>query len=156
VLQALQSTRVLCSKGDESPTPTFAQCSKAWGFLPDQASMAAIAFSDVVVSHEQFSNGLLFHELVQVEQYRPLGIPRFSELYVHRFLNGGSYEAIPLEVNAYSLEDRCRGQSSHRSRPRCWARPRHTRLTHPLPGLWLVAPKGRQMVLRVRTLVEYH
>ena len=80
MLQALQSTRVLCSKGDESPTPTFAQCSKAWGFLPDQASMAAIAFSDVVVSHEQFSNGLLFHELVHVEQYRPLGIPRFSEL----------------------------------------------------------------------------
>jgi hypothetical protein len=50
--------------------------------------------------------GLLFHELVHVEQYRKLGIPRFSELYVRGFLNGGSYEAIPLEVNAYSLEDR--------------------------------------------------
>jgi hypothetical protein len=47
--------------------------------LPDQASMAAITFSDVVVSHEQFSTGLLFHELVHVEQYRQLGIPRFSE-----------------------------------------------------------------------------
>src|SRR6202020_2418373 len=102
--------RVLCSKGNESPTPTFAQCSKAWGFknLPDQASMAAITFSDVVVSHEEFSNGLLFHELVHVEQYRQLGIPRFSEFYVRGFLNGGSYEAIPLEVNAYNLEDRFR------------------------------------------------
>jgi hypothetical protein len=59
-----------------------------------------------VVSHQQFSSGLLFHELVHVEQYRQLGIPRFSELYVRGFLNGGSYEAIPLEVNAYMLEGR--------------------------------------------------
>jgi hypothetical protein len=41
-----------------------------------------------------------------VEQYRQLGIPRFSELYVNGFLNGGSYEAIPLEINAYSLGGR--------------------------------------------------
>jgi hypothetical protein len=54
--------------------------------------------------HGDFSNGLLFHELVHVEQYRQLGIPRFSELCVRGFLNGGSYEAIPLEVSAYTLE----------------------------------------------------
>jgi hypothetical protein len=35
-----------------------------------------------------------------------LSIPRFSELYVRGFLNGGSYEAIPLEVNAYTLGGR--------------------------------------------------
>src|SRR5881296_446029 len=35
-----------------------------------------------------------------------LGIPRFSELYVRGFLDGGSYEAIPLEVNAYALGGR--------------------------------------------------
>jgi hypothetical protein len=49
---------------------------------------------------------LLFHELVHVEHYRQLGIPRFSELYLRGFLNGGSYEAIPLEVNAYVLNRR--------------------------------------------------
>jgi hypothetical protein len=83
------------------------ECSEA-GFnnLPDQSTMGAFTFNDVVVSHEAFSNGLLFHELVHVEQYRQLGIPRFSELYVRGFLNGGSYEAIPLEVNAYTLEGR--------------------------------------------------
>jgi hypothetical protein len=43
---------------------------------------------------------------VHVEQYRQLGIPRFSELYVRGFLNGGSYEAIPLEINAYTLGGR--------------------------------------------------
>jgi hypothetical protein len=68
--------------------------------------MAAITFSDVVVSHEPFSNGILFHELVHVEQYRQLGSPRFSELYVRGFLNVGSYEAIPLEVNASTLGGR--------------------------------------------------
>jgi len=45
-------------------------------------------------------DGLLFHELVHVEQHRQLGIPRFADLYVRGFLSGGSYEAIPLEVNA--------------------------------------------------------
>jgi hypothetical protein len=81
---------------------------KTLGFnsLPDQSAMGAITFSDVVVSHEAFSNGLLFHELVHVEQYRQLGIPRFSDLYVRGFLNGGSYDAIPLEVNAYTLGGR--------------------------------------------------
>lgn len=71
--------------------------------LPDQTSMAAITFSDVVVSHHAFTDGLLFHELVHVEQYRQLGIPRFAELYVRGFLTGGGYDGIPLEVNAYSL-----------------------------------------------------
>ena len=61
-----------------------------------------------MVSPEPFSDGLLFHELVHVEQYRQLSIPSFSELYVRGFLDGGSYEAIPLEVNAYSLENRFR------------------------------------------------
>jgi hypothetical protein len=57
----------------------------------------------VVVSHVRFTDGLLFHELVHVEQYRQLGIPRFSELYVRGFLSGGGYDGIPLEVNAYAL-----------------------------------------------------
>jgi hypothetical protein len=99
-----------CSKESELPTPDFYPMMRNLGFnnLPDQSTMGAITFSDVVVSHEPFSDGLLFHELVHVEQYRQLGIPRFSELYVRGFLSGGSYEAIPLEVNAYSLEDRFR------------------------------------------------
>jgi hypothetical protein len=88
--------------------PEFYPMLRSLGFnnLPDQSTMGAVTFSDVVVSHEPFSNRLLFHELVHAEQYRQLGIPRFSELYVRGFLNGGCYEAIPLEVNAYSLEGR--------------------------------------------------
>ena len=74
--------------------------------LPEFSLMSAITFYDVVVSHAPFSNGLLFHELVHVEEYRQLGIPRFAELYVRGFLTGGTYESIPLEVNAYILGGR--------------------------------------------------
>jgi len=106
--QLLQSTRLIVLEGERVSNPEFYPMLRGLGFknLPDQSGMGAITFCDVVVSHEPFSNGLLFHELVHVEQYRQLGIPRFSELYVRGFLNGGSYEAIPLEVNAYTLEGR--------------------------------------------------
>jgi hypothetical protein len=102
----LANTRILVLKNSRIENPPFYPMVKMMGFsnLPDQSSMAAITFKDVVVSHEPFSNGLLFHELVHVEQYRQLGTKRFSELYVRGFLNGGSYEAIPLEVNAYTLD----------------------------------------------------
>lgn len=54
--------------------------------------------------NEPFLNGLLFHELVHVEQYRQLGIPRFAELYVCGFLNGGTYEAIHYGVGRWIVE----------------------------------------------------
>ena len=107
-LQLLEGTRLLVLQGERVANPDFYPMLTGLGFknLPDQSGMGAITFCDVVVSHEPFSDGLLFHELVHVEQYRQLGIPRFCELYVRGFLNGGSYEAIPLEVNAYTLDGR--------------------------------------------------
>jgi hypothetical protein len=106
--QLIDGTRLLVLQGERVANPDFYPMLRSLGFnnLPDQSAMAAITFCDVVVSHEPFSNGLLFHELVHVEQYRQLAISRFSELYVRGFLNGGSYEAIPLEVNAYMLGGR--------------------------------------------------
>jgi len=92
--------------GERIQNPPFYSMAAAMGFsdLPSFTNMAAITYSDVVVSHEPFEFGLLFHELVHVEQYHQLGIPRFAELYVSGFLNGGSYDSIPLEVNAYTLD----------------------------------------------------
>ena len=106
--QVLDGTRLLVLEGERVANPDFYPMLRSLGFnnLPDQSRMGAITFCDVVVSHEAFSDGLLFHELVHMEQYRQLGIPRFSESYVRGFLNGGSYEAIPLEVNAYTLGGR--------------------------------------------------
>jgi hypothetical protein len=65
--------------------------------------MDAITYSDTVVAHVPFNNDLLFHELVHVEQYHQLGVATFSDLYVRGFLNGGGYDGIPLEQNAYLL-----------------------------------------------------
>jgi len=68
--------------------------------------MAAITFVDTVVSHEPFTDRLLFHELVHVVQYQKLGVAEFGAKYVRGFLKGGSYEAIPLETNAHELDSR--------------------------------------------------
>jgi hypothetical protein len=108
--ELLGHTRLLVLEGERVANPEFYPMLRELGFtnLPDQSAMAAITFYDVIVSHEPFSPRLLFHEFVHVEQYRQLGIPRFAQLYVRGFLDGGGYEAIPLERNAYALEDRFR------------------------------------------------
>lgn len=68
--------------------------------------MAAITFVDTIVSHGPMSIQTLFHELVHVVQYEKLGLHEFAGKYVYGFLRGGSYEGIPLERNAYELDER--------------------------------------------------
>jgi hypothetical protein len=106
--QVLDATGLVVLQSERVADPDFYPTLKSLGFRnqPNQSAMGAITFSDVVVSHAPFTDGLLFHELVHVEQYRQLGIPWFSELYVRGFLNGGGYDGIPLEMNAYKLGDR--------------------------------------------------
>jgi len=112
----LDSARVVVLAGERVQNPHFYPFLAGLGFknLPDFSLMAAITFCDVVVSHEPFSAGLLFHELVHAEQYRQLGLPRFAELYVRGFLADGSYEGIPLEVNAYTLGARYEAKPTER------------------------------------------
>jgi hypothetical protein len=78
--QLLDNARLLGLQGERVANPDFYPMLKGLGFknLPDQSRMGAVTFCDVVVSHEPFYDGLLFHELVHVEQYRQLGIPRFQ------------------------------------------------------------------------------
>jgi hypothetical protein len=104
----LNDARLLVLNGERVANPDFYPSLKALGFdnLPDQSSMAAITFFDTVVSHEPFTDGLLFHELVHVEQYRQLGVARFAALYVRGFLEGDGYSEIPLEQGAYALGGR--------------------------------------------------
>jgi hypothetical protein len=81
--QLIDDTGLLVWRGERVANPEFYPMLRNLGFnhLPDPSTMAAITFSDKVVSHVHFTDGLLFHELVHVEQYRQLGIPRFAELY---------------------------------------------------------------------------
>jgi hypothetical protein len=101
-LPQVLDTRLLVLTESRVENPHFYVPLRRMGFtnLPNFSTMAAGTFSDVVVSHQPFTDGLLFHELVHVEQYRQLGIPRFAELYVHGFLNGGGYDGIPLGGNS--------------------------------------------------------
>jgi hypothetical protein len=63
-----------------------------------------------VVSHEAFTDRLLFHELVHVVQYEKLGLPQFAARYVTGFLSGRAYEAIPVEMNASESDARFAGE----------------------------------------------
>jgi hypothetical protein len=106
----LESGRVVVLAGERVSNPPFypelVTMGFEAGFLPDFADMAAITYVDTVVSHEPFADRLLFHELVHVVQYEKLGLAEFAAKYVRGFLIGGSYQAIPLEINAYELDAR--------------------------------------------------
>jgi hypothetical protein len=106
----LDSARVLVLSGERVANPPFYAQLVQMGFepadLPNFALMAAITFVDTVVSHEQFTDRLLFHELVHVVQYQKFGMEGFAVRYVSGLLSGGSNEAIPLEKNAYELDAR--------------------------------------------------
>ena len=106
----LDSAKVLVLTGKRVNNPPFYGELIKWGFeavsLPNFSLMAAITFVDTVVSHEAFTDRLLFHELVHVVQYEKLGLEGFANKYVKGFLSGGSYEAIQLEMNAYELDAR--------------------------------------------------
>jgi hypothetical protein len=106
----LDSARIVVLTGERVGNPPFYGQLLQMGFeaavLPNFSLMAAITFVDTVVSHEPFTDRLLLHELVHVVQYAKLGLEGFASKYVRGFLNGGSYEAIPLEMNAYQLDAR--------------------------------------------------
>jgi len=107
--EALDRARLcVLSDGTRVPNPSMYSMAKMMGIrnLPDFAQMAAITFIDVIVSHEKFTDALLFHELVHAVQYVQLGVKEFASRYVNGFIQGGSYEEIPLEKNAYLLEGR--------------------------------------------------
>lgn len=112
-VSTLDSARVLVLIRDRVSNPPFYGALVQMGFepaaLPNFSLMAAITFVDTVVSHEPFTDRLLFHELVHVVQYEKLGLEGFANKYVRGFLSGGSYEGIPLEMNAYKLDARFAG-----------------------------------------------
>lgn len=106
----LDSTRVIVLSGERVGNPALNGQLVKMGFepatLPNFSLMTAITFVDTVVSHEQFTDRLHFHELVHLVQYEKLGVAEFAAKYVRGFLSGGSYDAIPLERNAYELDER--------------------------------------------------
>jgi hypothetical protein len=112
----LDSARLCVLLGTRVPNPSMYPMAKMMGIrnLPDFADMAAITFVDVIVSHQEFTDALLFHEVVHVVQYAQLGVKEFAARFVSGFVQGGSFEEIPLEKFARTLETRF---SESRSEP---------------------------------------
>ena len=79
--------------------------------LLDFSAMAGITFMDTILLVDRFAHRdpkpLIFHELVHAVQYDLLGPEKFVELYLLGWINQGfNYAAIPLEMDAYELQNR--------------------------------------------------
>jgi hypothetical protein len=106
----LEPARLCVLRGTRVPNPSMYSMAKMMGInnLPDFSGMAAITFVDVIVAHEDFTDALLFHELVHVAQFAQMEMKEFAARFVNGFIQGGSYEEIPLEKQAQALEERFR------------------------------------------------
>lgn len=104
----LDAARLCVLSGTRVPNPSMYSMAKMMGInnLPDFSDMAAITFVDVIVAHQDFTDALLFHELVHVVQYAQMDLKEFAARFVNGFIQGGSYEEIPLENHAHALESR--------------------------------------------------
>jgi hypothetical protein len=104
----LDSARLCVLRGTRVSNPSMYAMAKMMGIrnLPDFAVMIAITFVDVIVSHQEFTDVLLFHELVHVVQYAQMDLKEFAVRFVNGFIQGGSYEEVPLEKMAHTLESR--------------------------------------------------
>lgn len=104
----LDSARSCVLHGTRVQNPSMYAMAKMMGIrnLPDFAAMTAITFVDVIVSHQEFTDTLLFHELVHVTQFAQMELKEFAARFVNGFIEGGSYEEVPLEQMAHALESR--------------------------------------------------
>jgi len=104
----LDSARLCVLRGTRVSNPSMYAMAKMMGIrnLPDFADMVAVTFVDVIVSHQEFTDALLFHELVHVAQYAQMDMKEFAARFVNGFIQGGSYEEVPLEKMAHALESR--------------------------------------------------
>jgi hypothetical protein len=89
-----------------------------WVGGPVPPGSAAITLGRVIIVRERAADDphLLRHELVHVEQWQRLGVPRFLQQYLGSYVRSrlqglghrSAYLRIPLEVEA---EERARGEA---------------------------------------------
>jgi hypothetical protein len=77
----------------------------------DFAGVSGMALDDTVIlappRRGVDPRGLLFHELVHISQFEMLGVRPFVSAYLRGWLESGrNYFAIPLERQAFALQDR--------------------------------------------------
>jgi hypothetical protein len=77
----------------------------------DFSLMSGITFVDTILLVDgavtSDLDSLVFHELVHAVQYDILGLDKFVEHFINGWVNQGfNYAAIPLEMDAYELQNR--------------------------------------------------
>lgn len=100
----------------EIPNPPFYAALAGQGLPPplDFSRMTGLTLGDSILISKRFLPAsahelvsVLFHEMVHVTQYSVLSVDDFISEYVRGWAaNGRLYEAIPLEVQAYALQER--------------------------------------------------
>jgi hypothetical protein len=104
----LDRTKIVESKGERVPTPSFYPDAKAMGFLrlPEITHMPSLTFIDLIVFNEGLNDRFLFHGLVHAVQFQILGAEKYAELFVRAFFRAGSHLMVPLEAHAFALDSR--------------------------------------------------
>lgn len=104
----LDAVRVLQLKDEHLANPPFQQRAEKRGYrmMLDFAHKAQIAHPRLIIFQQEITPRLLFNALVHVMQYAVLGLERYLELYVRAFAQSGSYTSVPMEVQAFRLDQR--------------------------------------------------
>jgi len=76
------------------------------GNFPDFVHLASVTYIDIIVFNEAIKPRTLFHGLVHAQQFACLALESYVGLYVRGFLKTRSWTHIPLEEQAYKLEER--------------------------------------------------
>jgi hypothetical protein len=101
----LADIRIVELRGARVAVPEFFEQARALGYdkLPDIPHMESMTFGDVIAFNETISDRALFHGLVHALQIRILGLERYADLWIRKFLNTRAHFTVPLEVHAFSL-----------------------------------------------------
>ncbi len=104
----LDQVKVVELHGARVPNPPFYEEAKALGFvsLPDLTHMNSLTFLDVLVFNEGLTQRSLFHALVHAVQFQVLGLKRYTEIFVHNFVNTRFHFRVPLEAHTFFLESK--------------------------------------------------
>ena len=104
----LELARVRVIPTASFPNPAFFYRARARGFqhMPDYTHLQEITFQDLIVLQEPGSDRLLFHGLVHVVQCQVLGLEEYVAAYLRAFVSTGRHVTVPLEVQAFQLDER--------------------------------------------------
>lgn len=104
----LDDIKVLELGRERVPNPPFQERARHRGFdrMLDFSHMSEIAHPRLIIFQDKMTPRLLFHGLVHVVQYAVLGREGYLDLYVRAFEATAAYTSVPMEVQAFRLDQR--------------------------------------------------